>query len=211
LDATQRDRAVDALTQAFIDDPMWSCIVPDREARHVVLRPMWDALIGYARIYGQVLSTPDAQGVACWIAPGKTKTTIWRLLRTGMGLPRSMLHLPKDARARFMRTMRFVDEGHKTLMTERHWYLMALGVAPESQGRGLGTALLAPILDRNDVACYLETQTEENVAFYRKRGFEVIREAAEPVCDLPIWFLRRNPQHAADVVSATGSPATDSR
>ena len=43
------------------------------------------------------------------------------------------------------------------------------------------------------VACYLDTQSEENVAFYRKRGFEVLREAREPVGALPVWFIQRPP------------------
>ena len=46
------------------------------------------------------------------------------------------------------------------------------------------------------VPCYLETQTEGNVAFYGKSGFDVIDERREPVCDLPIWFLRRDLRRA---------------
>jgi ribosomal protein S18 acetylase RimI-like enzyme len=194
LRAEHRARAVDAVTRAFLDDPMWRCVLPDHEARATLLRPMWDALIGFARIYGEALTASEGQGAACWIAPGNTKTTLWMLIRTGMALPRSMMRLPKDARARFFGMMRFIDASHKQLMPGRHWYLWVLGVAPEAQGRGIGCALLRPILDRADaegVPCYLETDTEPNVAFYRKSGFEVIGEQREPVCDLPIWFLRR--------------------
>jgi ribosomal protein S18 acetylase RimI-like enzyme len=194
LEAVHRTRAADALTRAFLDDPMWRCVLPDREARGELLRPMWRALIDFARIYGEALTTPEGQGAACWIAPGKTNMTLWKMLRTGMALPRSMIRLPKEARGRFFGMMRVIDEAHKELMPGRHWYLLALGVAPEVQGRGIGRRLIAPILERSDrdgSPCYLETQTEGNVAFYRKSGFEVIGERREPVCDLPIWFLRR--------------------
>lgn len=194
LRSEHRVRAADAVTRAFLDDPMWSCILPDREARSMALRPMWNALIGFSRVYGEVLTTPDGQGAACWIAPGRTKTTLWMMLRTGMALPRSMMRLPKEARERFFGMMRFIDASHKELMPGRHWYLWVLGVAPEAQGRGIGRALLLPILDRADaegIPCYLETQTEENVAFYRKCGFDVIAERRESVCHLPIWHMCR--------------------
>ena len=53
-----------------------------------------------------------------------------------------------------------------------------------------------PVLTKADaqgVPCYLETQTEGNVAFYRKRGFDTVLEEREPVGDLPIWFMVRPP------------------
>ena len=191
-----RKQAVDSVTRAFLDDPMWSCVLPDREARGTLLRPMWDALIGFSRVYGEALTTAEGEGAACWVAPGNTKTTLWKLLRTGMALPRSMARLPKDARERFFGMMRFIDGHHKELMPGPHWYLWVLGVAPEAQGRGIGGQLLEPVLARAEaegVPCYLETQTEENVAFYRKRGFESVLEGREPIGDLPIWFMVRPP------------------
>jgi len=194
--AAQRREVVDAVTRAFLDDPMWSCILPDREDRNTLLRPMWDALLGFAAIYGEALTTAPCQGAACWIAPGNTKVTLWQLLRTGMALPRAMLHLPKDARDRFFPMMRFIEEGHRELMARSHWYLWALGIAPEAQRQGIGSALLRPILARAEaegVPCYLETQTEGNVAFYRRSGFDVQDERREPVGHLPIWFMVRDP------------------
>jgi len=189
-----RARAVDSLTGAFLDDPMWQCILPDREARGTVLRPMWNALVGYARVYGEVLSTSESQGAACWVRPGKARPTAWSMLRTGFALPRAMMQLPKESRERFFRMMHDIDKAHSELMPDPHWYLWVLGVAPEAQGQGIGRALLVPILERaaaDGVPCYLETQTDRNVAFYKKCGFEVLDERAEPVCDLPIWYLAR--------------------
>lgn len=196
LAVTQRTQAGEALTRAFMKDPMWSIVLPDETTRADAFRPMWKALIDFSRVYGEAYTTSEAEGAACWLAPGNTKMTLWKMVRTGMGLPCSMMGLPKDARNRFFGMMRFTDRNHSELMPGRHWYLMALGVAPGRQGRGIGAHLLAPILQRADdegLPCYLETQTERNVAFYRKLGFEVLREVREPVGGLPIWFMVRPP------------------
>lgn len=114
LQRTHRERAIDSLTRAFAEDPMWSCVLPVRDARVRMLRPMWAALIAFSRVYGEVFTTTEGQGAACWIAPGKTKTTLWMLLRTGMALPRSMMRLPKEARRRFFGMMAFSDKAHKS-------------------------------------------------------------------------------------------------
>ena len=48
------------------------------------------------------------------------------------------------------------------LEPSHHWYLMILGVVPADQGRGIGGALMQPVLeeaDREGVPCYLETMT----------------------------------------------------
>jgi GNAT superfamily N-acetyltransferase len=74
---------------------------------------------------------------------------------------------------------------------------MALGVAPAQQGRGLGRALLQPMLARADaeqVRCYLETFTERNVQFYTKLGFRVLVHDSIPGGGPPFWTMVRLPQ-----------------
>ena len=63
--------------------------------------------------------------------------------------------------------------------TEEHWYLQLLATHPDWQRRGLGTTLMASMFERTDaegLPCYLETETEVNVAYYRHHGFEVRSE-----------------------------------
>ena len=199
LKACHRARAVESLTREFHGDPMWTCVLPDDTTRDDLSRPMWDALIGFTRIYGAAHTTPEGEGASCWVAPEHARMTVWKMIRTGFALPRSMMRMPKEARDRFFAMMRFIDGHHKRLMADPHWYLWVLGVDPDAQGRGIGKALLRPVLDRasvDGVACYLETQTDANVAFYRKRGFEVLLEEREPVGDLPIWFMARSPERS---------------
>ena len=62
--------------------------------------------------------------------------------------------------------------------------------------RGLGLALLQPVIDRADSAglpCYLETAQPDNVAFYEHLGFTRLVEAVEPRSGLRLWTFRRDP------------------
>lgn len=77
---------------------------------------------------------------------------------------------------------------------EPHWYLGILGVEPDRQNAGLGTALLRSWLarvDEEDAASYLETDRAENVGFYRRVGFEVVNE--QRVLGVGVWCMWRTP------------------
>jgi ribosomal protein S18 acetylase RimI-like enzyme len=57
---------------------------------------------------------------------------------------------------------------------EPHWYLNVVSTIPEHQGRGLGTAVLQPVLERCDadgVRAYLESSNPRNLSLYRRNGF----------------------------------------
>jgi len=73
-----------------------------------------------------------------------------------------------------------------------HWYLAVLGVAPDYQGRGLGSHLLEAltrIAAADPCPVYLESDRPESVAFYRSRGFESVGELR--LLDVPCWRLAR--------------------
>jgi GNAT superfamily N-acetyltransferase len=60
-----------------------------------------------------------------------------------------------------------------------HVHLGPIGVLPEAQGRGVGRLLMSrycAALDERRRAGYLETDRPANVAFYRRFGFEAVRE-----------------------------------
>ncbi len=197
LQRAQWNAAIAALTRAFDEDPMWSTILPDRTEYERAMPILWKGVIAYCHTYGHVHTAADVVGVACWALPGKARPTLWRALRTGFLFPRLVMVLSAASRKRFLAVVGWIDRLHGHLMPEPHWYLWALGVAPEMQGRGIGGRLLEPVLARADeggMPCYLETQTERNVAFYRKRGFELVREERMPDVDLPIWFMVRRPR-----------------
>jgi predicted N-acetyltransferase YhbS len=75
-----------------------------------------------------------------------------------------------------------------------HWYLAIMGVAPEWQGKGLGSKLMYPKLqelDTRDVPAYLESSTPRSRALYQRHGFEVVGELNLPSNGPPIWRMWR--------------------
>ena len=75
---------------------------------------------------------------------------------------------------------------------EPHWYLAVLGIAPQHQRNGNGAALVDAFLEQVDAEAspsYLETDRQENIAFYARAGFEVKREVS--VLEVPVWCMWR--------------------
>jgi GNAT superfamily N-acetyltransferase len=137
-------------------------------------------------------TTAGLVGGAAWMAPGA-----WHL-----SLARQLLMLPGMVRvfrgelARALRAFAVVESKHPR---EPHYYLHALGVAVEWQGRGLGSALMAPVLERCDVeglGAYLEASSARSRMLYERHGFEVTEEFDLPDGP-PLWRMWRTPVRAA--------------
>lgn len=192
------DRAAQTLTAAFYDDPIYSHVFPRAEDRAHYLPAFWRAIVRLAQRQREVYVAPDVDGVACWLPPGRAFPGFVDGLATRFALQRAIGRFPAPARATFMKFVEYVDPLHQQQLGDRpHWYLWVLGVKPGRQGQGIGGRLLEPVLARADAEgapCYLETESEANVAFYRKRGFEVVVEggiSGEPVL---LWMMLREPR-----------------
>ena len=70
--------------------------------------------------------------------------------------------------------------------------------APERQGRGWGSRLMRPILERADRerrAVTLETAQPRNLPLYVRHGFAVTRELPPPAPGGPtVWTMKRPPR-----------------
>lgn len=161
------------LAAAFHDDPAFEWLLPNDRKRPPGLRRFFAIelrAVGLAR--GSVWTTDELAGAALSTDPGK-----WRL-----PLHALVLHGPAFNRAfgvRLPRAVTMLTRMESRHVRQPHHYFPAIGVAPESQGQGLGRGLMAPTLERCDregLPAYLESSSERNAALYERLGFEVIRE-----------------------------------
>jgi ribosomal protein S18 acetylase RimI-like enzyme len=178
LKPNQARAAASTLAEAFSDHPLMHILAPDQKRRADVAKWFFGAAINYGLRYnGEVSCNDDASAAAIWFPPGHTHLSPVRMLRAGMGAMPFKAGI--NGTLRFVRAMPVTEAFHKAV-DGPHWYLLAIGTRPDVQGTGLGGALVelgTAQADKAKIPCYLETATESNVAFYRKRGFEVTGEA----------------------------------
>jgi ribosomal protein S18 acetylase RimI-like enzyme len=113
--------------------------------------------------------------------------------------------------AKFAGANDIMDKIHKKRVPEPHWYLMVVGVDPELQNRGVGSALVKEGLtqaDQRDCPCYLETSEKRNLAFYERLGFVVLEEATLGKGGPLAWAMRREPQHGSIPPGTSANPGT---
>jgi ribosomal protein S18 acetylase RimI-like enzyme len=181
-----------ALGRAFFDDPMIVYVLPDESRRAGPVQWFMTIAARYGHRYGRPhTTTGEPLGAAIWLPPGETSVPAMRMMRAGMWA--APFRLGIDPFGRFMTVMDRFEKLHERDMHEPHWYLMVLGVDPPHQGRGVGSTLISPMLERADsehLPCYLETAKEKNVAFYQRHGFEVVVEDAIPD-GFRYWTMKR--------------------
>jgi ribosomal protein S18 acetylase RimI-like enzyme len=170
--------------RAFSHDPVLRWLYPDdaefEADRGGVFRiPMmrWLAHV-------ETWTTDDAVAVAAWVPPGR---------------PEIDVDIGPTAEQPAWRLERFdALRGVMTANTpsEPHWYLNLLATHPDWQRQGLGGALMGVMFERADadgLACYLETETPANVAYYRHHGFEVRGEWDVRADGPHMWGMWRKP------------------
>lgn len=176
------------LGRAFLDDPVMEWFFPDERRRTAHVEAMFRLRVGGLLKQDEVYTTDDHAGAAVWAQPER-----WEMRPLeGIGFVARLAPMVRSRLPLLARGWNMVDGAHPK---EPHWYLAILGTEPEAQGRGVGSALLAPVLedcDRNEVPAYLESSKESNVAFYARHGFRVTGELTLP--DGPkVWPMWRDP------------------
>lgn len=190
-DLDLRDLTI-VLTRAFDDDPFVNWLVKaDGRRRHNIARLMGHVLRVTTFPHGDVYTSADYHGAACWVPPGVA----------GPGFLRVAPHLPGLARAIGWRRLGVVGRALAHVEAkhprEPHYYLATLGVAPEHQGRGAGGQLMRPVLercDRDGIPAYLESSKERNVPFYERHGFSVTDVHDVAPGGPRLWLMVREPR-----------------
>jgi len=161
------------LARAFHDDPVFSWVLRGEERRMTRLERGFELFMH--RVWmeqEETYTTASVAGAAVWEKPGQWKVGVGRQLAL---LP-SMLRVFGRHLPRVVRGLAVLEARHPR---ELHYYLAFVGVDPEWQGRGLGSAVLAPVLERCDregMPAFLEASTPRNRALYERHGFAVSEE-----------------------------------
>ena len=140
---------------------------------------------------GEIWMTPGGESAAVWAAPDAWRSTV----ADDLAFARAMLRPSLLRRAPLVGWGLYgIERRHPP--TPPHWYLATLGTEPSAQGRGLGTAVLMPVLegcDRDGVAAYLECSKERNVDYYARFGFRTTGELRLPRGPR-VWPMWRDPR-----------------
>ena len=192
----QVGEAAVVLADAFADNPGYRGILPyltreDRkDALLLVKRDFTAATMNRGVALGAFVDR-KLVGVSLVLPPGKYP---WGL-GGFVGLAKASLH-GSTFRA-IPALLRYDSWSSKRHMKGPHYYLFVLGVRTDRQGQGIGRALLGDLgkrADADQVPCWLETDKKENLAIYRKAGFEVVHHDKVMLgTEVTMWTMRRDP------------------
>ncbi len=191
--ATESDHeaAAECLALAFADDPAWAHLIPGAETRAEKLLGYFSAEIAnLVPEHRELWVTEDGCGAAIWGRPGRWRVPMGRELRAARAMARVFGRLLPLA---FWTQLR-LERHHPR--KPAHWYLHYLGVEPRHQGRGVGGALMAPVLelcDREGTPAYLESSTERSRVLYERNGFALTGTFGMPMAGPPVREMWREP------------------
>ncbi|WP_433504057.1 GNAT family N-acetyltransferase [Pseudonocardia halophobica] len=178
------------LAAAFVDDPIFAWIHPvpsDRADRTLFF---FERVVAVLAQHDDIWAAgPDAAGAALWVPHGSAPMSD----EEGEAFGGALAERAGDDAERLFALMTVMEEHHPH---EPHEYLWFLGVRPDEQGRGVGSATMTPVLARADRAghrAYLEATSPRSKALYERHGFVAeapISAAGSP----PVWPMWRDPR-----------------
>jgi len=197
LDRLTRNEAAVLGARSFYDDPFFI---------HLSAEPMLRArgLAIYMRSHLAVLGDSAVAtgardragtlvGICVWQKPGTYPLPVAAQAREMAGSLRALIPRPPAV----MKGLRYVSAMAKARPRDDHWYLNLLVADPMVWRRGIGTALMEPsleALDADGLPCYLETQKEANLPYYRRFGFEETDRLTPSPGGPPLFTMTRPPR-----------------
>jgi GNAT superfamily N-acetyltransferase len=186
LTATQDDASAVAsvLTEAFLYSPVADWLIPDPDTRRRVYLDYFRLHVDHALDSGTVDVTADYTAAALWHPNGLPDPAGYdERLAAVCGV--------------WLRRFQVIDD----LFTEHHpatphHYLAFLGVVPNRQGEGIGSALLNRYhtnLDAQGMPAYLEASTPRSRDLYLRHGYTVRQHLQLPEEGPTMWPMWREP------------------
>ncbi|KAA0998575.1 GNAT family N-acetyltransferase [Paraburkholderia panacisoli] len=193
--SSDREILAGMLARAFARDSLAVHVFPEDMARQqrlvAVHRP-------YLRVFsrsGIVITNSERSAAALWLPPGRYPLSLAAHLRL---LPRMALATGLTALPSALHVLGHLEQMHPA--GRRFWYLGVLGVEPNKQRTGLGSALLETglrVCDKEGADAYLETAEPSNLPFYSVYGFEVL-DTSELRNGPRVWSMWREARDTRD-------------
>jgi len=178
----------------MLDEPGGRWLFPDPAEFLDVYKPAFANTMMSAMDEGRVDAWGDPfVGIAVWLERPATG----EVTPTSQAASDPPLILSEHAAARREELNKLLQRMRRLTRPDHHLYLDAIGVLPDHRRRGVATGLLGAGVawaDSRGLPCSLDTLDQDNAAFYRRRGFQVV--ASEPLAgsDLTCTAMRRWPQ-----------------
>ena len=189
--ATKADNAAISrtLAKSFADDPVKLFLCGGEQLPIDRAMAFFSAFQKIQLPHGHVYTTPGVEAAAIWAPPGEWKVPFSAIVKNSPTFV-------KLYGRRFLPNLSVLTDLEKRHPKEPHYYLEFIGTDPAQQGKGWGTKLMQPMIERADVegvGMYLESSKESNVPFYARFGFEV-REVMQHRRNGPKqWLMWRDP------------------
>jgi GNAT superfamily N-acetyltransferase len=198
-------------TNAFADDPFFTFLSPNEKLRRRGLRIYWRAAVATLGDRGLLLGIRQSDGTlvgaAAFVRPGCYPLPVGTQLRQAGSAFWALASRPAAIVAG-SKYLLAIDKAHPR---EPIWYLELLVVEPTAQRGGVGAALqehVYRLADSEQLPSYLETQKVENLAYYRRFGYETVEEMHPVKKGPPLWTMRREPDRPE--ASSAGPASIDS-
>ncbi|KAI8659967.1 N-acetyltransferase domain-containing protein [Fusarium sp. Ph1] len=189
------DQLIDLACEIWIDDPIFSCVVPGRRERPDQYRQVWQLLLRseYSSPGAVVMvacdgssgDIADAVGFAVWHRHGSSDTArSWqgdtlnkKLIRLGLLFQWiynfALSGSPEAVSTNHAKEIMTETRNAERLYPDERWRLAFISVSPNHQRRGIGRKLVQWGLDRSEeegVAAVLEA-SDAGKCLYEKMGF----------------------------------------
>jgi ribosomal protein S18 acetylase RimI-like enzyme len=182
---------------AFFNDPFYAFHFPREEFRSKSLSIFFRTVLRHLGPGGRVVTArgpgEHIVGLAVWLPTGAYPQPMWTQLSQLPGLIRSAAHHPSSIASAYA----YFKATTKAHPKDPHWYLLVLAVVPPLQGQGIGSMLVShglALIDEERVSSYLDTQNKENLAYYRKFGYQ-LQNTLRPVARGPeLYTMLRAPR-----------------
>ena len=177
------ETVLDVLGDAFAEDPVmrWVTSNPDYP------RFAFELTVPFCLRQGHTHVAKDGTGAAAWLPPGVelespvSASVLWK-------------GVTKYGPGSLVRALATLIQTQRRHPKYDYYYLFTIGAMRSARGRGVGSALMRKGLERCDaehMPAYLESSNVNNLAFYRKHGFEVVDELRLAMSGPTLWLMWR--------------------